>query len=289
MPRSNWKGFITFGLVNIPIILYNTENKTESVSFHQIDRRNNARIRYARVNSETGEEVPWEEVGKAYDYSKDNLLIVEEGDLKKVVGDNARNIAIENFVDKDSINFIDINKTYYLLPDKKGEKGYVILREALKDTKKIGIAKVIISTKEYIGAIANYKGALVLYLLRYQHEIKPLSEFDFPSENLKEHKVTVKEIDIAKQLIKSMSAKWKPEKYKDEYQEAVHQWAKEKIKQKPVSKMASRSKGASLPKTADFIDLLKKSLKVGSVAKEKKVLPIRTNHRKQSYKHHSAH
>src|SRR5438128_1806084 len=129
MPRSNWKGYITFGLVNIPIVLYNSENKAEEVSFHQIDKRNNARIRYARINAETGKEVPWEDIGKAYEYSKDNLLLVGEGELERVAGDNARTIAIENFVDEDSIHFSDINKTYYILPDKKGEKGYIILRE----------------------------------------------------------------------------------------------------------------------------------------------------------------
>lgn len=260
MPRTNWKGLISFGLVSIPIMLFNSEDKSKKISFHQVDKRNKARIKYERINVDTGKPVPWEDIGKAYEYSKGNVLTVEEGELEKIAGENSRTIAIDSFVDKDSIEFIDIDKTYYLLPDKKGDKGYVILREALKETNKMGIAKVIISTKEYVAAIGCYENALLLYLLRYHDEIKPLEDFDFPSEDLKKYKATTKEVDVAKQLIKAMSAKWKPEKYKDEYQEAVHEWAANKIKHKGFTKMAPRSHAAKPTKTMDYVDLLKKSL-----------------------------
>lgn len=213
MPRSNWKGTISFGLVSIPISLINSEDNSQKVSFHQIDNRNKARIKYLRVNTETGKEVPWENIVKGYEYDKETILPVEEGELKNVVGENARTIAIETFINESEIHFIDVEKTYYLLPDKKGEKGYVILRESLKKTKKMGIAKVIISTKEYIAAVATYKNALVMYILRYHDEIKPLADFNFPSEDMKQYKVTNKEVEIANQLIKAMSSKWKPEQY----------------------------------------------------------------------------
>lgn len=260
MPRSNWKGSISFGLVSIPIVLFNSENPSEKVSFHQIDKRNKARIKFQRINTETGKEVPWENIIKGYQYDKDTVLPVEEGELTKVAGENARTIAIENFVPNNSIDFLHVNKTYYLVPDKKGQKGYVILREALNKTKKIGIAKVIISTKEYLAAIACYQNALVLYLLRYHNEIRPLSEFDIPSENLKEYKVNTKEIEVASKLINSMSSKWKPQKYKDEYETLVHQWAENKIKHKKPPKMASRSRASEPTDKANFVELLKKSL-----------------------------
>jgi len=261
MPRSNWKGMISFGLVSIPISLINSENTTEKVAFHQIDKRNNARIKYQRINAETGREVDWENIGKGYVYSKDIILPVEEDELKKVAGSNSRTIAIEGFVKQENIKFIQIYKTYYLIPDKKGEKGYVILREALKKAGVFGIAKVIISTKEYLSAIGCYKNALVLYLLRYQENIRPLSDFDIPSEDLKKYKVNEKEINTALLLVKSMLEKWKPNQYKDEFQAYVHKWAQNKIKHKGPVIMTQRGESAKpLRKKADFIDLLKKSM-----------------------------
>ena len=270
MPRSNWKGFITFGLVNIPIILFNSQDPSSSVHFRQINRKTGATIKYKRVDSETGKEVPWNEIGKGYEYDKDVILPVGEDELKKVAGENERIIAIEEFIDKDNLNFINIESTYYLVPDKRGEKGYVILREALNDSNKIGIAKVIISTKEYLAAIATFENALVLHLLHYQDEMRSLSEFNIPSDDIKKYKVSTKELAIAEKLISSMTVKWKPQKYKDEYKEAVEKWVNAKIKHLPQAEMKSRAR-ASLRSTSNvinFVDLLRKSLE-GSKVKNK--------------------
>ncbi len=259
MPRANWEGYISFGLVTIPIVLFNSEDTSQKMSFHQIDRRNNARIKYKRVNVETGKEVPWEDIVKGYEYKKDAIIVAEEGELKKVAGENARTIAIESFIDANEINFVNVEKTYYILPGKKGEKGYVILREALEKSKKVGIAKVILSTKEYLAALATYDNALVLYLLHYNDEIRSLSTFAIPSNDIKKYKVTNKEISIAQQLIQSMTKKWKPEQYKDEYKQAVHKWAQEKAKKLPPTSMKPRAHITS-GKVVNFVDLLKKSL-----------------------------
>lgn len=260
MPRSNWKGYISFGLVSIPIALFNSKNPASVVSFKQINKKTGDTIKYKRIDSETGREVPWEEIGKGYQYSKDVILPVGEDELKRVAGENARTIAIEKFVDKKNIDLLNVDKTYYLVPDKKGEKGYVILREALNNTNKVAIAKVIISTKEYLAAVATYENALVLYLLHYDEEIRKLSEFDIPSENIKAAKVTPSEISIAEKLIKSMSGKWKPEEYKDEYREAVEKWVEAKVQKEPAETMTPRSH-AKKGKVVNFVDLLKQSLK----------------------------
>lgn len=260
MPRSNWKGYISFGLVSIPIVLFNSINLTEKVSFHEIDRRNNARVKYKRVNAETGKEVPWDDIVRGYEYTKDNIFVVGDDELKKIAGNNSRTIAIESFIDKNEIQLIDIEKTYYLVPDRNGDKGYVILREALRKSNQIGIAKVIISTKEYLAALAVYENALVLYLLHYPDEIRKLSEFTIPGADMKKYKVTSREIDVARKLIQSMSSAWKPEKYKDEFKEAVHKWAERKAKQMPASAMKQRAHGAAAGKEVNFIDLLKQSL-----------------------------
>ena len=271
--RSNWKGVISFGLVNIPITLVNSENTAGKVSFHQIDKKNNVRIQYKRVNAETGREVKWDDIIKGYVYNKDTMIPVEEGELKKVAGENARTIAIESFVKEDSIDFIDINKTYYLIPDKKSEKGYVILREILKNSKTIGIAKVIISTKEYVAAVACYENALVLYILRYHDEIISLSELEIPSNNLKKYKVNLKEVTAALQLVKSMTEKWNPKKYKDEFKEIVHKWAEHKIKHKSAVIMPQRAKSIEKTREVNFIDLLRKSISTTNKLKQAKRAP----------------
>jgi DNA end-binding protein Ku len=222
-------------------------------------------------------------------------LPIEEGELKRVAGENARTIAIDEFVDKKNIDFIHVEKTYYLVPDKKGEKGYVILREALNATNKIGIAKVIISTKEYLAAVATYEDALVLYLLHYNNEIKKLSAFDVPTSDFQKYKVSKSEIEIAKKLINSMAKKWKPDKYEDEYKKAVEKWVVEKIHHLPESQMRSRLTTAKQTKgnIIDFVDLLKKSLAGKKTAKKKtkarkailKHIPSKKLHRKVLTKH----
>lgn len=268
MPRSNWKGVISFGLVTIPIVLYPSENKKAHISFHQIDKRDNARIKYQRINSETGKEVEWKDITRGYEYDKETTIPVPDEVLKKVGGVEARDIDIQNFVAKESIDMLTLENVYYLVPDKNGQKGYVILRDALADTNKAGIAKVIISTKEYLAAVMAHENALVLCLLKYDDEVHKLSEYDLPEENLKKYKVTNKEIEVAKKLIASMTTKWKPEKYKDEYQSILHEWAEETVKNIP-HKRKEKSIRTPANGKANLIDLLKRSLAATGNGKSK--------------------
>lgn len=290
MPRSNWKGYISFGLVNIPIILFNAEDPKSTVSFKQINKKTGAKIKYKRVDAETGKEVPWEQIGKGVEYEKDVILPVGEGELERVAGENARTIAIDEFVDKKNISFLNVEKSYYIIPDKKGEKGYVILREALEGTNKLGIAKVVISTKDYLAAVSPYKNALVLHLLHYDEDMRKLADFAVPSEDIKKYKVSSKEIDVAKKLINSMSAKWHPAKYKDEYKEAFAKWVKEKVHHLPKTHMRSRRKGEKVSgNVVNFVDLLKKSLNSSKPAKKKHAaklhVPRKTSTHKRVVRH----
>jgi DNA end-binding protein Ku len=268
MPRSNWKGHISFGLVSIPIVLFPTENKSADISFHQIDKHNNARIKFQRINSVTGKKVEWDDIIKGYEYDKETMVPVPEEIIKKLAGENGRTIEIEQFINRKDLNLLAVNRTYYIVPDKKGDKGYVILREALNDTDKIGIAKVIISTKEYLAAIMPYEDkALVLYLLKYDDEIRKMNEFDIPTKDLSAYKVNKKEIDIAKQLIQSMTAKWKPEKFVDDYQATLHKWVEEEATRKP-HKAAMKTRAKAQSNVVDFVELLKKSINSKSGAKK---------------------
>ena len=261
MPRSNWKGHISFGLVSIPIALYPAENPSADIHLHQIDRKNNARIKYKRVNANTGKEVEWADIVKGYEYDKDVVVPVPDEVLHSVAGDDARMVRIESFIHKDDLDLIAIDKTYYIEPDKKRAKPYVILRESLKHTKTIGIARVIISTREYVAAVMIYEDALILCLLKYAAEMRSLDELDIPTENLATYKVSKKEIDIAGQLVKSMLTKWKPEQYVDDYQEALHKWVEETVNNIPHKKRKSTQAKTTGGNVINFEDLLKQSLK----------------------------
>lgn len=276
-------------MVNIPIIFYSSENKSADIHFHQIDKRDNARIKYQRININTGKIVPWEEITRGYEYDKEEIVPVPDEVLKKVAGDNARTIDIQNFIEKNSLDILTIQKTYYLVPEKKGLKGYVILREALKETKKVGIAKVIISTKEYLAAVMFHQDALILCLLKYDDEMKKLSEFDIPNKEINAYKVTKKEIEVAKQLIQSMSVKWKPEKYTDEYQQAIHTWVEETVKHiaHPTKKKSKQK--PSKTTAVNFVDLLKKSLASTGKSTAKKSLAQLAKLKAKNPKHITRH
>ncbi len=259
MARPIWNGYISFGLVNIPVVLYSGENKFD-IQFKLLDSRDKARIRYVRVNENTGEEVPWQEISKGYEYKENNYILLKEKDLKEIAGEHSKTINIENFINASSLSCMIFDKPYYLVPDKKGEKGYVILRETLKNTKKIGIAKVIIHTREYLAALMVYENALILNLLHYPQEIKQPSEFELPDESIKKHKISAKELDVAKQLVDSMTTKWNPNAYHDAYRDSLEEWIQKKIHHvnpKKSHKKEVISKGSNV---INFVDLLKKSL-----------------------------
>jgi DNA end-binding protein Ku len=260
MPRPIWKGYITFGLVNIPVILYPAEQKFD-IQFKLLDSRNKSRIRYQRVN-EDNEEVPWADVAKGYEYDENQYVMVSEDELKKIAGENTKTIDIENFVKKDSVNNMYYEKPYYLVPDKKGEKGYVILRDILQKTNKVGITKVIIHTRQYLAALMADGDALVLNLMRYDQELKKHKEFDLPGDNPKSYKVTPNELEIARKLVDSMTVKWSPEKYKDEYKATLEQYIDEKIHTKKPRAHMKEPGTLSKTNVVNFADLLKKSLNV---------------------------
>lgn len=282
MPRANWKGLISFGLVSIPIMLIPLDKKSARISFHQIDKRDNSRIKYQRINENTGKVVPWEQITRGYEYDEDTVIPVPENVIEKV--SNSHSVDIENFIDLKKIDLFMIQNSYYILPDKKAMKGYVILREALKDSHKVGIAKVIISTKEYLCAVIPYEDALILCLLKYDSEVKKLDELDLPDQPLASYKITKTEIDIAKKLISSMSKPWKPEKYVDDYQKTIHEWAEDAINHLPhktVSKKRQKAAGNNI----DFVALLRKSISAkpkSAKPKKKTKKPVLRHVQKQS-------
>jgi DNA end-binding protein Ku len=237
------------------------ERKTD-LHFRMLDSRDNAPIRYERVNAETGEEVPWKDVIKAFEYRKANYVVLEEEDLRAAAPESHESVEIAAFVDSDSIGPEYFEKPYVLVPGKKAEKGYVLLRETLASTKKIGIARVVIRTREYLSAVIAKDHALMLMLLRYPQELVDVDSYEIPSGNAAAHRVTKREVDMARQLIDAMAGEWKPAEYRDEFRDRLHKVIEKRVKSKGVVTPPTDDAEPEEETTnvVDFMALLKKSI-----------------------------
>ena len=278
MARPIWSGTISFGLLNIPVTLQSAQRNVD-LHFRMLDARDKNPIRYERVNAETGEEVPWKEVVKAYEYSKGNYVVIDEEDIKAAAPEVTETVELEAFVDAKSIDPMYFEKPYYLVPGKRAEKGYVLLRELLQKTGKVGIARVVIRTRQYLAMLFPKGDALILDLLRFPQELIPLEEFSFPSAKTGKYKVNPRELKMAETLLDSMVADWDPEEYKDEFRDKLHSLLNQRIaKHKGTVKRSdekSSSPANASTNVVDFMSLLKKSLdaKKGDGSKPKPKRP----------------
>lgn len=269
--RPIWKGSISFGLVNVPVTLHTMEKKSAEVSFKLLDSRNKAGVRYQRINEKTGEEVPWEKIVKGYEYSDGNYVVMNDEDFEKVKVESTQTIEITDFVKREEIDDMYFDKPYILIPGKKAEKGYVLLREALQRSEKVGIAKVVIRTREYLAAVDPKEDALVLVLLRFAHELKKIEDFSLPDERPSEYKISEKELKLAEQLIDSMTDKWKPEQYRDEYRHALLEWIETKAEKGDMAAVEHTEKRRSeSTNVIDLAELLAKSMREGKSGKATK-------------------
>jgi len=262
MARPIWTGNLTFGLLNVPVSLMSGEHGTD-LHFRMLDSRDKAPVRYERVNAETGEEVPWKEIVKAFEYKKGNYVVLEPDDIKSAATENRESVEVEAFVDAEHIGAEYFEKPYVLVPGKKAEKGYVLLRETLKRTGKIGIARVVIRTREYLSAIMPRKHALILVLMRFQQELVDAEEFSLPKEDIKHYRISERELSMAEQLIQSMTSDWNPEEYKDEFRDRLRQVIEKRMKSKGALATVEEPEGEeaeAATNVVDFMALLKKSI-----------------------------
>ena len=263
MARPIWTGTLSFGLLNVPVSLMSGERKVD-LSFRMLDSRDRKPIRYERVNAETGEEVPWKDVVKAFEYDKGSYVVVEEQDIKSAAPESHETVEVETFVDAGMIPPQFFEKPYVLVPAKKAEKGYVLLRETLKATKQVGIARVVIRTREYLAAVMPQDDALLLMLLRYPQELVDPADYKLPEGKPSTYRITAKEMDMAKQLIGSMSGKWVPDDYHDEFRARLEAVIKKKMKSKGALAKAEDNEPEDAEDTAtnvvDFMSLLQKSI-----------------------------
>ncbi len=255
MARAIWKGSISFGLVNIPIGLYPATRK-EDVKFRLLRKSDLNPVNYKRVAEKDGKEVPWDQIVKGYEYEKGKYIVLKDEDFQRVDLEATQTVDIQDFVDLDEIDPIFFYKPYYLEPQKGGDKAYALLRDSLKEKKKVGIAKVVIKTREYLAGVKPEDGALVLELMHFGDELIDTSKLHLP----KKAEVGKRELNMATALIDSMSAKWNPEKYKDDYREALMEVIEEKVEAGGKEIEAKPRKAAKPTKVIDLVKVLQQSL-----------------------------
>jgi DNA end-binding protein Ku len=264
MARPIWTGTLSFGLLNVPVSLMSGERSVD-LHFRMLDSRSNTPVRYERVNAETGEEVPWKEIVKAFEYEKGNYVVLEPEDIKSAASEGREAVEVEAFVDAESIGAEYFEKPYVLVPGKKAEKGYVLFRETLKRTGKIGIARVVIRTREYLSAVMPKGDALMLMLLRYPQELVDADDYKIPAGAASKYRISAKEMQMAEQLIDSMSDDWKPESYRDEFRDRLRKVIEKRLKSQGAVITPSTEDETDTPENAttnvvDFMALLQKSL-----------------------------
>lgn len=273
MARPIWNGTLSFGLLNIPVSLMSGEKRTD-LSFRMLDARDKSPIRYERVNAETGEEVPWKDIVKAYEYDKGSYVVLEQEDIKSAAPESHDAIEVESFVDADAIGPQYFEKPYVLVPAKKAEKGYVLLRETLSKTGKIGVARVVIRTREHLCAVLPQGDALMLMMMRYPQELVDVDDYNIPVGKSGDYRVNAKELQMAEALITSMESDWSPGDYKDEFRSRLQKVIEKRIKAKGGT-VRKPEEDESLHEDAttnvvDFMSLLQKSIDA------KKRTPART-------------
>jgi DNA end-binding protein Ku len=275
--RAIWKGSISFGLVNIPIALYPATRK-EDLKFRLLRAKDLSPVNYKRVAEKDGKEVPWGEIVKGYEYEKGKFVVLNEKDFQRVDLEATQTVDIQDFVDLDEIDPMYFYKPYYLEPQKGGDKAYVLLREALAEGRKVGIAKVIIKTRQYLAGVKALKHALVLELMHFADELLDAEKLNVP----KKLEVGKRENEMADALVKSMSSKWDPEKYKDDYRDALMEVIEEKVESggKEIEEKPKEKKPST--KVIDLVAVLQESLKAQGAGKKKKSAPKKAKHHKKA-------
>jgi DNA end-binding protein Ku len=223
--RSLWKGSISFGLVTIPVSLY-PATRREELSFRLLRAKDLSPVNYKRVAQVDGKEVPWDEVVKGYEYKKGKFVVLKDEDFRRVDVEATQTVDIMDFVQLSEVNPMYFQKPYYLVPEKGGAPAYTLLHDVLKETKKAGIAKVVIRTRQHLAAVKVQEAALVLEIMHFADELVDVRELNIP---ISKAAPKSRELAMAKTLVDQMTEKWDPERYTDDYSSALMSLIKDKI------------------------------------------------------------
>ena len=245
MARAIWSGAISFGLVNIPVKLYSAVRK-KTVRFHQLDSADNTRIQQKRVNPNTGEDVPYEQLVKGYELSPDRYVVVRPEELESVEPKKTRTIDIEDFVELDQIDPIYYDHPYYLAPAEGAAKAYALLLQAMKESGRVGIARVVIRSKEQLVAIRPQDDLLLMETLLFGDEVVPPKEVG-ELDAVGEVEAGKREVQMAEQLIESLATDFDPDRYRDTYRERVLELIERKAEGHEVAVQAAPEAPAEVP------------------------------------------
>ena len=266
--RTLWKGAITFGLVHIPIALYSATAETD-LDFDWLDKRSMDPVGYKRINKKTGKDIDKDNIVKGIEWQDGQYVVLTPEEIAAAYPRSTQTIEIESFVDADDVPFVYLERPYYVAPINKGEKVYALLREALKQTDKVGIAKVVIQTKQHLAVLIPCGPALVLNLLRWGGEIRSWEDLKLPPADAKAAGIKDSELNMAKQLIGDMAAKWSAGQFRDSFRDEIMKLVESKAKAGHTEAVTKVDNAPTTQGGADVIDLtelLKRSLQGGKPA-----------------------
>src|ERR1700738_2657054 len=259
-PRANWKGFLRLSLVTCPVALYPATSESEKISFNQLNRQTGHRIKYAKVDADTGEEVANEDIVKAYALDKETFIEVSKEELDELPQESTRTIEIDEFVEKSEIDPRYLIRPYYLRPDGKvGHDAFAVIRETIREMDKVAIGRVVLTNRDHIIALEPLEKGLVGTLLRYPYEVRSEDEY---FDEIQDVKVTKDMLDLAKHIVNQKSGSFEPDKFEDHYETALVDLINSKRSGKPITPK-ERPHGENV---VDLMDALRKS--VGGAAAE---------------------
>jgi DNA end-binding protein Ku len=254
-PRANWKGFLKLSLVTCPIALFPATSETEKVSFNQINKNTGHRIKYSKVDAETGDEVAAEDIIKGYKVDTDTYVTVEKDELENLALESTRTIDIDEFVPRSEIDELYLVRPYYIVPDGKvGHDAYAVIRETIRTMDKVAIARVVLTNREHIISLEARGKGLVGMLLRYPYEIRDENEY---FDDIQDVKVTKEMLDLARHIVETKSADFEPAKFEDRYENALVELLNQKRKGEPVR---TAVKPRDTGNVINLMDALRKSL-----------------------------
>src|SRR6516225_9535017 len=253
-PRANWKGFLRLSLVTCPVALYPATSESEKISFNQLNKQTGHRIKYVKVDADTGEEVPNEDIVNGYALDKETFIEVTKEELDELALESTRTIEIDEFVDKADIDPRYLIRPYYLRPDGKvGHDAFAVIRETIKEMNKVAIGRVVLTNREHIIALEALDKGLVGTLLRYPYEVRSADEY---FDEIQDVKVTKDMLDLAKHIVNQKAGHFEPDKFEDQYETALIDLINQKRAGKPITAKA-RPRGENV---VDLMDALRRSV-----------------------------
>jgi DNA end-binding protein Ku len=256
-PRANWKGFLRLSLVTCPVALFPATSESEKISFNQINRKTGHRIKYTKVDADTGEEVSNEDIIKGYKVDTDRYLEVTKDELENIALESTRTIEIDEFVPRKEIDDLYLVRPYYIVPDGKvGHDAYAVIRETIRSMDTVALARVVLTSREHVIALEARDKGLMGMLLRYPYEVRDSSEY---FDDIQDVKITKDMLDLARHIVEQKSGHFDPSKFEDHYEAALLELLQKKQSGQPIEKRASRTSGNVI----DIMDALRASLKDG--------------------------